>query len=81
MTWPQSGHVPTSPCRVRRTLKTGFQWKPMRIRTRPSTKNSWPRAGTPNCSRSLMSLTSVSGPLSTQTLAPATVSWISRRHL
>src|SRR6218665_496173 len=42
---------------------------------------SWPAGCTPNCSRSLISLTRVSGPLSTQTLAPATVSWISRCHL
>jgi hypothetical protein len=42
MTWPQSGHaahvaVPRAP-----PLKTGFQWNPIRIRTRPRTKNSWP---------------------------------------
>ena len=53
----------------------------VRSLTRPRTKNSWPVGCTPNCSRSLRSLTSVSGPLSTHTLAPATVSWISRRHL
>ena len=81
MTVPQSGQAATSPWRVRRWVKTGFQWKPIRILTRPRTKNSWPVGCTPNCSRSLMSLTSVSGPLSTHTLAPATVSWISRRHL
>jgi hypothetical protein len=33
---------PTSPWRVRRVVKTGFQWKPIRILTRPRTKNSWP---------------------------------------
>jgi hypothetical protein len=43
MTVPQSGHAATSPWRVRRRVKTGFQWNPIRIRTRPRTKNSWPR--------------------------------------
>jgi len=40
----------------------------MRMRTRPRIKNSCPLGGSPNCSRSLMSLTSVSGPLNIQDL-------------
>ena len=53
----------------------------MRIRTRPSTKNSGTVGVSRQWRRICSSLASVSVPLSTHTLASGTVLRISRRHL